>query len=677
MSQGLGASMPIILLVNILRRRWRVVAASMLAAALIGIVLGSMVPPRYTAKVQIVLDEQVAARAARIDDAAVQTWVELLSTASHIRRLHASLEDDPVEADDAAFDRPFLTEMAERAGAALAGFRSGAEPDASGTQDAVRGPHLPTLMELERGLRSYKERQSRILSVTFTWTDPNIAAAIANRSAALFLEHNFQLQIAGREQARGVVQRRMTLARADLGRLATTLAQFRVEHGVSDADRADQIDTQIAETNRQLAIATSGLHASRQFGAVDGSVTYASRLAIEPQPASVPAPVPNAESGILESRVQFLVRRLAVLQEASASARSAEARLRELRLEAGSAAQSFEALLRQEAELRDDAIMPEAKIVSLANTPSQPSSPDPIFFLPPALLAGAIGGGLLAIVLERIDRRVRTERTAEATLGTRCIGVVPRVRRTGTLVPLRTLALEPFAPYTRAIRSVTMTVLGFPADQRGGKVILFTSGVNQDGKTALAVSFASYAALLRRRVLVIDLDLPAPEVGRLLGGAAGPGALEVLKGMPAETAIRRNGEFGIDYLPLSAGPVDPLLLMADEGMRALLDGLRRRYDCIVIDGAPLLGNPEARVLVALADHVILTLRWGSTEIETARAAMREIRKVSHPAGRTASVSSVLTEVDLRLYATYPASTENGEAGHPHVGEAPDRGIAGA
>ncbi|MGG5887546.1 GumC family protein [Falsiroseomonas sp. HC035] len=677
MNQGFGASPPIVLLLNILRRRWWVVGACMTMAALMGLALGSLFSPVYTAKVQIVLDEQVAARAARIDDAAVQTWVELLSTASHIRRLHASLDEDPIQPDDASFARPLLTDLAERVAATLDPWLRGSTPDTSATTDAAQDLRLPTLKELERGLRSFKERQSRILSVTFTWTDPNVAAAIANRSAALFLEHNFQLQMASREQAREAVQRRMVLARADLGRAAATLAQFRVEHGVSDADRADQIDTQIAEANRQLAIASSGLQASRQLGALEGPVAFVARLPIGTQPAAVAVPAGNEDSAILESRVQYLVRRLAVLQEASAGARSAEARLRELRLEAGAAAESFESLLKQEAELRDGTILPEAKIVSLANAPSQPSSPDPIFFLPPALLVGAIGGGLLAIVLERIDRRLRTERTAEAALGARCIGVVPRVRRTGTLVPLRTLALEPFAPYTRAIRSVTMTVLGFPTDQRGGKVILFTSSVKQDGKTALAVSFASYAALLRRRVLVIDLDLPSPEVGRLLGGATGPGALEVLKGVPAETAIHRNGEFGIDYLPLSAGPVDPLLLMADEGMRALLEALRRRYDCIVIDGAPLLGNPEARVLVALADHVILTLRWGWTEVETARAAMREIRKVAHPASRSASVSSVLTEVDLRLYATYPSGMENGETGQPRLSDASDRGVAGA
>lgn len=667
MNQPFDAYMPIVQLAGILRRRWGVVALCTMAAAMIGAGVGSLMQPRYTAKVQIILDEQAAPRGGRLDDAAVQTWVELLSNENHVRQLHEGLEANPVEPDAAPFGRPIMTELAESGLAALRsvldGFWPARDPD-EGSMAAGSGG-MPTYRELERGLRSYKERQSRILSVAFTWTDPNMAAAIANRSAMLFLDGNLQAQRVDREKAREVLQQRTTHAREELKRVATALAQFRVEHGVADADGTDQIDAQIAEVNRQLSILNSSVPTGQAAEARHGSLAMAARLPVLAQQVSGPPPVRDAEAGILEARMRYLVARLAVLQEASAGARSAEARLRELRLEAGSVSQTLEALLRQAAELRDAAIVPEARIVSMASAPALPSSPDPIFFLPPALLAGAIGGGLLAILLERVDRRLRSERTAEAALGVRCIGVVPRLRRGGILATLRALPAQPFAPYTRAIRSVVMAVLDFPVEPRTGKVILFASSANEDGKTALAVSFASYAALLRRNVLVIDLDLPSPGIGRLLGDETGLGALDVLQGAPPEDAIRTNADLQIDYLPLPAGKVDPLLLMANWRMRVVLEEMRRRYDCVVISGAPLIGNPEARTLVALADHVILTLKWGSTDLDTARAAMREIRKAHDRADGNVSVSSVLTQVDLRLHAIYRSDFNGDEPGTRH------------
>jgi hypothetical protein len=58
------------------------------------------------------------------------------------------------------------------------------------------------------------------------------------------------------------------------------------------------------------------------------------------------------------------------------------------------------------------------------------------------------------------------------------------------------------------------------------------------------------------------------------------------------------------------------------------------------------------VLVALADHVILTLKWGSTDLDTARTAVNELVRARHGVGDDASVSSVLTQVEPRLYPSY-------------------------
>jgi cellulose biosynthesis protein BcsQ len=138
--------------------------------------------------------------------------------------------------------------------------------------------------------------------------------------------------------------------------------------------------------------------------------------------------------------------------------------------------------------------------------------------------------------------------------------------------------------------------------------------------------------------------------------------LDVLDGMAPAAAIRSNAELGIDYLPIWSSQVDPLVLMADGRTRDLLEAMRSRYDCIVIDGAPSIGNAEARVLAALADHVILTLKWGATELDKAQAAMRDISS-ARPAGGPAAVSAVLTQVDLRRYAAYgpgPSADRDGD-----------------
>ncbi|MGG5817787.1 GumC family protein [Falsiroseomonas sp. HW251] len=678
MNQNLGGQLQLGVLAHVLRRRWRVVAAGTLLAGTAALTIGLVVPPRYTAKAQIVLEAPTGS-SPRFDDAAVETWAELLSTDSHIRRLDESLRTNPIVPGSEDFQRPVLSTLLDVVRATLAPmFGNGAQaPSGTGEEAGAAPRSMPDLDQLQLRLRSFKERASRVLSVTFTWPDPNVAAAIANRSATLFLEDNLQRQQLERDRDLRALRYRVERARSDVNRAGAAVARYRVEHGVSDADRADQTDAQIAEVSRQLAVASADLAARRQAGLQDGAVSLAAGRPAASQFSAGAAPVGGTDAATLEARVRFLVARLASLQEASALARTDEAQLRELRLEAASAAQGYEAVLRQEAELRDSPVQPAARLVSVANAPDEPSSPDPILFLAPALLVGAVGSSLLAIALDRLDRRVRDARAAEAALGVPCIGVVPRARRLATLHSVLALLREPFAPYTKAIRSVVMAMLGLSMEQQRGKVILVTSGAGREGKTTLALSFACYVALLRRKVLVIDLDLPSPSLVRRLGADDGPGVLEVLQGMPAEAAIRTSPEIGIDYLSLTPAAADPLLLIADESLRTLLAEMRRRYDCVVIDGAPLIGNPETRVLVALADHVLLALKWGSTRLDTARAALREIPKALERDGDATPVSAVLMQVDLRRYAIDAAAPGGDDALRQRIAPPFDHRISGA
>ena len=682
MSDSFGASLHIKQLLRILRRQWHVVVACMLLAGLGALTIGVLLPPRYTAKAQIILEPPPEDRGARLDDMTVQTWAELMSTADHVRRLQASMESHPPDFVSVEHERPALTILMERGLAALATLRGLPRPDVDADAASPGEDALPTAWELDNRLRVFKERQSRIIAVTFTWTDPGIAAAIANRSASLFLEDRLRQQEDERHQTLAALRRRIAEARSDLDRTAIALAEYRVKHGTVDPDRADQVDAQIAEITRLLAVATADLPSARPTGASQAPATLAAPLpvvapgSVEPTPrrrSDVATLAANADAEVQEGRIRFLTDRLAALQEASAAARAAEARLRDLRLESRAATTAYETLLGQELALNVSPVRPQASIVSIAAAPRRPSSPDPIFFVPPALVVGAIGGGLLAVLLQRLDRRVRTERGAEEALGVRCIGVVPKARRMRSLHPVRALLREPFAPYTRAIRSTAMALLGLPGDERPSKVILFTSSRRDEGKTALAVSFAAYAALLHRKVLIVDLDLPSPGLGDLLGAGAGPGAMDVLRGVPLAEAVRRNDEFGIDYLSLASAQVDPLLLMADEKIHALLDEMRERYGCVVIDGGALLGNPEVRVLVALADHVILTLKWGSTDLDTARTAVNELVRARHPAADDASVSSVLTQVEPRLYPSYANWPDEDRPGRRHVPAGDDAG----
>jgi receptor protein-tyrosine kinase len=68
-------------------------------------------------------------------------------------------------------------------------------------------------------------------------------------------------------------------------------------------------------------------------------------------------------------------------------------------------------------------------------------------------------------------------------------------------------------------------------------------------------------------------------------------------------------------------------LISTETMRSLLTELRTRFDCIVIDSAPLLPYADPRILAPLADGIILVGRHGISTKEAIRRSVELLREV--------------------------------------------------
>jgi Mrp family chromosome partitioning ATPase len=143
-------------------------------------------------------------------------------------------------------------------------------------------------------------------------------------------------------------------------------------------------------------------------------------------------------------------------------------------------------------------------------------------------------------------------------------------------------------------------------DEKGIKVLLFTSCHRAEGRTTLVLTLARALARRPGRTLLVDADLTGPMLARGLGLRPNVGLDDVIEGGKAlPDAIMDAPDDHLAVLPLRAPVAGPREFVASPAWSCAMAKLRREYDLILLDGSPLFAGLSATVLHRSVDAAIL------------------------------------------------------------------------
>ncbi|MCC6984147.1 MAG: chain-length determining protein, partial [Bauldia sp.] len=525
-------------------------------------------------------------------------------------------------------------------------------------------------------LSVYQVERSRVITVEFSSTDPNLAATAANsvaeeyitlqsqvkrgtdEGATTFLESEIASLSARVRDAEAAVERfradadlfgrggdNGTLIEQQLVQLNGELARVRAE-GADAAAKAAQIRARLASgsaltstevlsseliqrlSEQEIALRAQIAELSatllpahpriRELNAQLGNLTTQIRLESEKILASL-----EGQTELAAAREREINQNLDQLKAATAQANEAEVELRALEREAAAQRELLQTyLLRyREADARVSGgyVPPDARIISRASAPISPSFPKKV----PMTIAIVVATLILAFAIALIRALMKRPRPGVSFAGPIPLvpGAVPveaRVRRPDENGQHRPMPHEPAMGSALAEEGVERSLGAIAARiVASGKKRVWVAMAEPDNDDRPLAAVALARALARQGTRTLLVDLAGDDADRVAMGEdpTQPGFGDLFAGTTSfAQVIFRDSASPAHFIPMGNAPLAPENY-AEPRFATLVDALEYAYDLLVFDADPT----SLAGLAARSGIVVLVTEKAAADPRTVKA----------------------------------------------------------
>jgi capsular exopolysaccharide synthesis family protein len=266
-----------------------------------------------------------------------------------------------------------------------------------------------------------------------------------------------------------------------------------------------------------------------------------------------------------------------------------------------------------EAQLAEASSIPDINILDSAIAPLRPTkntAPEIVLFS----VLGGLGLGIgLAILLDKLDGRLRYPEQAINDLGLAIAGTIPVVPK-GGLNQQSTEQITQLVESFRTLRMSVLQTLGTPA------AVAITSPSPGDGKSFVSANLAMSFADAGFRTLLVDGDTRRGSLHTMFDLPRTPGLTDLLAGDVTENdVVHRTSNDKLSVLPAGHPRRGSPELLTSPRLTAVVAHLRGLYDVVVVDTPPLAAGIDGYAIASATGSAMIVLRVGQTERRMAAA----------------------------------------------------------
>ena len=260
---------------------------------------------------------------------------------------------------------------------------------------------------------------------------------------------------------------------------------------------------------------------------------------------------------------------------------------------------------REESELSYASTLSDSRVVNYAMASRSPVSPNRLMIYMVAV-AVALGCPIaLVTIRETLSPKILYRHEIESLTNLPVVGEISYNKSKDPLVVqrgIRTVIAEEF----RKVR-VSLLSLGINALH---KKILITSSISGEGKSFVAANLATSLSLTGKKVILVDMDLHNPGLGKIFGIKEQAGVSDYLIEKESLEKIIHNipGNENLYYISSGFLQQDSSELLENGKVQELITQLDADFDVLIIDTAPIVLITDAFLLSSLCDTTLYVVR---------------------------------------------------------------------
>src|SRR5262249_18055651 len=264
-------------------------------------------------------------------------------------------------------------------------------------------------------------------------------------------------------------------------------------------------------------------------------------------------------------------------------------------------------------------------VSTIATPPGKPSSPKKSLILPSGLVAGLLIGLIVAFIVDRRDKRIRSAQDVQRQLDLEILLNLPdgSFGREVSIVSPRSRTGQAFTDLGHAVAAA----LG-----DGNHIVFVASARPGRAGSVVAANLAVTLARTHTDVVLVCADLEGTIAPKMLGLGDGEGLAELVSGSATVRDVVRGpaGMPGLWVITPGADPSVGLYSLQHDTARALMSQLRHDARYVVVE-APAGGDAaDTFALGEFADAALVTIEIGNTDRAEAADCVRRLRQLRTP-----------------------------------------------